>query len=169
MRTTTFLLLLAGCLLLSGPAQASTAKWQGTCTLPPGGRTRVMPRSVCFAGQANARVRLAIVSAEGGEPVWMDLGDNEDIYLARVQWLPDGSLSAQLENREQTVLDLVRFDPRNGSRTTWLRETSDVWINLHDMFTPLGQAAHPHEGGFIWASERTGFMWERRVPPLQCC
>jgi len=110
-----------------------------------------------FAGQANARVRLAVVPMEGGEPVWMDLGDDEDFYLARVQWLPDGSLSAQLENREQTELELVRFDPFTGHRSTLLRETSDVWINLHDMFKPLKRAHRDDGGSFVWASERTGF------------
>ena len=81
----------------------------------------------------------------------MDLGDDDDIYLARVQWWPDGSLVAQIENREQTELRLVRFDPRTGEGTTLLTETSDVWINLHNMLTPL------KDGRFVWASERTGF------------
>jgi len=107
-----------------------------------------------FVGGANAKVRLGVVSVEGGKPVWMDLDQDDDIYLARVAWLPDGSLSAQLENREQTELKLVHFDPRTGQRDVLLRETSDVWINLHDMFKPL---EHSPDGGFIWASERTGY------------
>jgi dipeptidyl-peptidase-4 len=105
-----------------------------------------------FAGEANAGVRLGVVPAEGGEPVWMDLGEEEDIYLARVRWLPDGRLTAQIENREQTELELVCFDPCTGRRSNLLRETSDVWINLHDMLRPLEGG-----GGFVWASERTGF------------
>ncbi|HEU5366955.1 MAG TPA: DPP IV N-terminal domain-containing protein, partial [Ktedonobacterales bacterium] len=36
-----------------------------------------------FAGAANALVRLAVVSTEGGDPVWMDLDFGEEIYLAR--------------------------------------------------------------------------------------
>jgi len=104
-----------------------------------------------FAGQANAIVRLGVVSVEGGAPVWMDLGEDDDVYLARVQWLPDGSLVAQIENREQTTLRLVRFDPQTGAGQTLLTETNDVWINLHDMLTPL------KDGRFVWASERTGF------------
>jgi dipeptidyl-peptidase 4 len=115
-----------------------------------------------FVGQANARVRLGVVSVEGGETVWMDLGEKEDVYLARMMWFPDGSLSAQIENREQTRLDLVRFDPRTGQGRTLLQETSAVWINLHDMFRPLEPGTSPesnrrYDGGFIWASERTGF------------
>ncbi len=83
-----------------------------------------------FAGQPNATVRLAVVSRDGGAPVWMDLGPNDDQYLARVDWFPDGTLTAQIENRAQTTLDLVRFDPQTGAHTPLLHETSDVWINL---------------------------------------
>jgi dipeptidyl-peptidase-4 len=113
-----------------------------------------------FAGQANAKVRLGVVPVDGGMPVWIDLGDARhgahDIYLARVQWQPDGRLVVQVENREQTELRLLRFDPQTGtSKTpglnTLLIETNDVWINLHNMLTPL------KDGRFVWASERTGF------------
>lgn len=107
-----------------------------------------------FAGRDNARVRLGVVPASGGETVWMDLGD-DDVYLARVDWLPDGSLAAQIQNRAQSVLDLIRFDPTTGRGELLLRETSDVWINLHDMLRPL--KTEGRWSGFIWASERTGF------------
>ena len=104
-----------------------------------------------FAGMENARVRLGVVPVEGGEPTWINLGDDPDIYLARVNWMPNGSLCAQVENREQTKLDLIRFDISTGQPTTLLTESSDVWINLNDMFRPL------NGGSFIWASERAGF------------
>jgi dipeptidyl-peptidase-4 len=110
-----------------------------------------------FAGCPNAKVRLGVASIAGGDPVWMDLGDDEDIYLARVQWLPDGRLSAQIQNREQSRLELVAFDPRNGLRTRLLCEESQVWINLHDMFWPLKKPYEGQSGCFIWASERSGY------------
>jgi dipeptidyl-peptidase-4 len=105
-----------------------------------------------FAGQPNARVRLGIVPRAGGDPVWMDLGAEEDIYLARVKWLPDGRLTAQLLNRAQSGLDLVVFDPQTGARTSLLREETAVWINLHKLFTPLP------DGRFLWGSEKSGFQ-----------
>ena len=110
-----------------------------------------------FAGRENARVRLGVVPLTGGEPVWMDLGPEPDIYLARVQWLPDGRLSAQVENRTQTQLDLIRFDPQTGQGHLLLRESNDTWINLHHLFKPLKESDEVH-GGFIWGSERSGFM-----------
>ena len=112
-----------------------------------------------FAGAANANVRLGVVPREGGAPssktVWMDLGGAE--YLARVTWFPDGSLVAQLQNREQTELRVVRFDPATGRAAPLLTETSDVWINLHDVLRPLKKGAGELEGAFLWASERSGF------------
>jgi dipeptidyl-peptidase-4 len=105
-----------------------------------------------FAGMPNALVRLGVVSRKGGEPVWLDLGEDEDVYLARVKWLPDGRLTAQILNREQNQVDLLAFNPQTGAATHLLRETSQVWINLHNMFKPL------KDGRFLWASERSGFQ-----------
>ena len=105
-----------------------------------------------FAGQENARVRLGVVSSEGGGPVWMDLNIGEESYLGRVFWWKDGSLGAILLNREQTAISLLRFDPRTGARTTVLRETSDYWVNLARKPIILLE-----DGRFLWLSERSGF------------
>jgi dipeptidyl-peptidase-4 len=110
-----------------------------------------------FAGAENARVRLGVISIEDNRLVWMDYETQEYEYLARVGWLPDGTLSAQLENRAQNELVLVRFDVQSGERTLLVQENSHYWINLHDIFKPLKDAGTGHEGGFIWASERSGF------------
>ena len=42
------------------------------------------------AGEANPIVRVGVVAVTGGETKWMDTGANTDVYLARVNWLPDG-------------------------------------------------------------------------------
>jgi dipeptidyl-peptidase-4 len=115
-----------------------------------------------FAGAANATVRLAVVPVSGGEARWLDLnvavtvGADADFYLARVQWMPDGTLVAQVEDRAQARLDLLRFDPETGARVSLLTETSDVWVNLHHLFHPLERTGGL-AGGFVWGSERTGF------------
>jgi len=111
-----------------------------------------------FAGAPNARVRLGVTRADGsGEPVWMDLGDDEDVYLARVAWFHDGTLAVQMLDRSQAELRLLRCDPATGESTELLRETSDVWINLHNCFRPLENASAAGAGAFLWASERSGF------------
>ncbi|WP_428261129.1 DPP IV N-terminal domain-containing protein [Haliangium sp.] len=119
-----------------------------------------------FAGASNAVVRLGVVPARGGRTVWMDLDmdgaardpitGGPDIYLARVHWMPDGRLLAELESRDQSRLELVEFDLRSGRRRVLLSESSEVWINLHRLFRPIERG--PYAGGFLWGSERSGFM-----------
>ncbi len=106
-----------------------------------------------FAGRANPRVRVGVVpvAAPPQQPPqvqWLDFSglelssgavlDTADLYLCRVDWLPDGSLAVQLMNREQSELLLIRFAGMQGqhgvARHVLLRERSDVWINLHDLF-----------------------------------
>ena len=103
-----------------------------------------------FAGQPNARVRLGIIAAAGGETRWQGLGADEESYLARVAWRPAGALTAQIESRDQRHLRLVAFDA-DGAATTLLEERGDPWLNLADdlRFLP--------DGSFLWSSEATGF------------
>ena len=57
-------------------------------------------------------------------------------------------LAAQIENREQTALDLVRFDPRTGRRQhCCCARRSEVWINLHDLFRPLDRRMRAASSG----------------------
>jgi dipeptidyl-peptidase-4 len=111
-----------------------------------------------FAGMPNAKVRLGVVSIDGNEPTWMDLGDDEDVYLARAQWASSEKLLVQMLNREQSQLDLLLLNPTTGENRTLLTEASDVWINLHKMLRPFPPTPSLPNGGFIWASERTGFQ-----------
>jgi len=149
-----------------------------------------------FAGQPNPRVRLAVatiptsVSSFPTESVWMDLAgpdsiiDPDDHYLARAGWWPDNSVMAQVQNRRQTLLQLLRLDPSTGRRIVLVEETTVVWTNLHDMchtfslsFVPSGSSeAGVRAGGgsfyFIWASERSGFCHlylYRYDGPTQTC
>jgi dipeptidyl-peptidase-4 len=104
-----------------------------------------------FAGRPNTIVRLGILPIEGaGETRWLDLGPDDDIYLARVTWRPDGTLTAQIESRDQRVFRLVAFD-ETGAATTIIEERGEPWINLADdlRFLPGGE--------FIWSHERGGF------------
>ncbi len=108
-----------------------------------------------FAGAPNAYVRVGIVPAAGGAaPVWLDLGADRDVYVARVAWLADGTPVVQMLDRSQRTLRLLAGDVRTGATRELLVETSDVWINVHNAFRALDAA---HGFGFLWASERSGF------------
>jgi dipeptidyl-peptidase-4 len=105
------------------------------------------------AGEANVLVRLGVTDVRTGKVTWIDLGDDPDIYLARVNWLPDGkTLAIQRESRDQRHLDLLFADIETGQSRVILRETSSTWIELHDELTFL-----KHSREFVWASARDGF------------
>ena len=40
-----------------------------------------------FTGAANVRIKLAVMELATGKTVWVDLGEDEDIYLARIDIL----------------------------------------------------------------------------------
>ena len=105
------------------------------------------------AGTPNADVKLGVISAEGGETKWMDLGITVDALLARVAWLPDSSqIAVERFNRVQDHLDLLMCDPGTGSVHPILREQSKTWINVADNLFFLKSRAE-----FIWTSEQSGF------------
>ena len=108
-----------------------------------------------FTGKENAYIKLAVVNIESLQTSWMDLGENHDVYLARVNWFNNSILTAQVENREQTEVNVLKFDIITGQQTLVLQETSTIWINLHSMFSPLD--TNNKQDSFIWASERSGF------------
>ncbi|CAM8965273.1 unnamed protein product [Rhodiola kirilowii] len=117
-----------------------------------------------FAGQANVNVRLGVISASGGPVTWMDIScggkcrqNTDEEYLARVHWLHENSLAVQVLNRRQSELKILKFDIKTGERETLLVERHDKWVNLHDCFTPLDKGVSNFGGGFIWASEKTGY------------
>jgi dipeptidyl-peptidase-4 len=98
------------------------------------------------------------MDADGGRAVKVDLGDNPDIYLARVDWAKDGrTLYVQRESRDQKKLDLLAVDPATGVSRILFSETADTWIDLTDDFRAL------RDGSLIWGSERDGFMHLYRV------
>ena len=106
------------------------------------------------AGTPNIVPHLIVIDPNGGRKVDVDLGRDPDVYLARVDWAPDGSaLYVQRENREQSRLDMLKVDPATGHSTVLFTEKAraNSWINLSDNYKFL------KDGSLIWWSERDGF------------
>jgi dipeptidyl-peptidase-4 len=111
-----------------------------------------------YAGTPNVIYQLGIADFSLGIDnttySWVELGAESDIYIPRVQWMPDGTkLTYQRQSRDQKTLTLVQFDRSDASQTVLVQETSDTWINLHHNLHFLNDGS-----GFIWSSERTGYQ-----------
>jgi dipeptidyl-peptidase-4 len=102
---------------------------------------------------ANPVVHVYVVSAAGGTPRLMDTGSETDIYLPRVNWVPDSKhLAIQRLNREQNNLDLLLADASNGRTFAILTEKDPDWVNVSDDLRFLKDSRR-----FLWSSERTGY------------
>lgn len=109
-----------------------------------------------YAGKNNVDIALGVVTLKDKAINWVTLSDDKskDIYLPRVNWLPDSKhLSFQWQSRDQHKLDLqlVALDTPTQLKTL-VKKRSNAWVNLNNDLHFLKQ-----QSAFIWSSERDGF------------
>jgi dipeptidyl-peptidase 4 len=104
-------------------------------------------------GDPNPTVKLAVARVSGGVR-WIDTSKYSDAehLIVNAIWTPDSERVAyQVQNREQTWLDLNFADAVSGSTRTLFRQTSKAWV------ADNGAPIWLKDGGFVWLSERSGF------------
>jgi dipeptidyl-peptidase 4 len=103
------------------------------------------------AGDPNPRVALKIVPAMGGKIVTVDNArySGGEFLIVNVDW-DKNTLTYQVQNREQTWLDLATAST-DGKSKTLFRETTKAWVD------PIGQPVWLADGTFLWLSERSGW------------
>ncbi|MDE3058986.1 MAG: DPP IV N-terminal domain-containing protein [Bacteroidota bacterium] len=113
------------------------------------------------AGDPNSIVKIGIADVAAGKVVWADVehgakggsGNDDDIYIPRIQWTQDNNMLAiEKLNRAQNKLDLLFADASTGSTKLILTENADKWIDIRDDLTFL------KNNQFIWSSERDGYL-----------
>ena len=121
------------------------------------------------AGDPNPIAKLGIVPVVGGEVRWADLSKYSalDFLIVNVSWTPDSSrVVYQVQNREQSWLDLNIVTTSGDSPNTMFREQTRAWVD------PIGAPVWLKDGSFLWVSDRSGFRHVYRyagpkVPPQQ--
>jgi len=105
-------------------------------------------------GTHNPVVRVVVASlSEKNQPVAINTGKDTDVYLPRLQWLPDGKqVAVERLNRPQSRLELLVADARTGVSRVVVTDTDQYWINLTDTLYFLKGSPQ-----LIWSSERSGY------------
>ncbi len=105
-------------------------------------------------GDPNPKATLNIVDAVGSavRAVDMTAYSGSEHLIVRVGWTPDARrVVYEVQNREQTWLDLNTADARTGKSTRLLRDQSTAWVDV------IGLPEWLADGTFLWVSDRTGW------------
>ncbi len=114
-------------------------------------RTEVVEQRYPAAGETNVQVNLRVIAPKAGaQPRSIDLGPEQDIYLARVDWRDPAHLTFQRQSRDQQTLELIEADLGDAAQRTLVTERSRTWVPLHAGLRFLD------DGSILWMSERDG-------------
>jgi dipeptidyl-peptidase-4 len=106
------------------------------------------------AGAKNSIVKIGVINLQNDKINWMNLGDEEDIYIPKIRFTKKSNLlSVQRLNRLQNHLELLFFDINTGTSKVIIDETSAAWIDIKNEPKFLKDGNH-----FIWLSESDGYL-----------
>lgn len=107
------------------------------------------------AGDPNPTVEVGVVDSGNPDKVnWVDLSNykGDEILITGVTWSSDGEqLLLQVQNREQTWLDLVATYRDGSNPRVLFRDQTPAWIQ-----SP-GDPVFLDGGEFLWRSPRSGY------------
>jgi len=107
------------------------------------------------AGEENSHVWISVYDLASVESVKMDIGDEKDQYIPRVQWTKDSNLLSIIRmNRRQNILEILHANATTGESKVVLKEESDTYVALNycDDLTYTDDGKY-----FIHSSEKDGF------------
>ncbi len=99
------------------------------------------------AGEKNSIVALNLYNVTTQQRQVVDLNREEEFYIARINYAPNGKLAAQVLNRHQNVLDFYYVDS-TGNASIAFTEKDDAYVDVTDDLTFLA------DGSFLWTSEK---------------
>ncbi|MEX2479104.1 MAG: S9 family peptidase [Gracilimonas sp.] len=115
------------------------------------------PEAVKFkypkAGEKNSIVSIHVYHVGSGETVDMEIGEETDQYIPRINWTNDNDLLAiRRMNRLQNKQDLLFANAETGDSRAILTEESETWIDVHDDLYFLDNGEQ-----FITTSDKDGY------------
>ena len=97
------------------------------------------------AGEANARVTIRVVGADGSNPHALDVGPDTGQYITRMEWLDADSISVLRVPRRQTSLDVMLVSATTGTGRIITTDRDSAYVS------PEGEPV-------VWLSDRQRFL-----------
>jgi dipeptidyl-peptidase-4 len=104
------------------------------------------------AGQPNSAVRVGVVDLASARTSWIDVGADTGIYIARMEWLGNDSLTVQRLPRRQNRVDVLIAGADGRVARTLITDRDSAYVDVEDQ--PMWVA-----GGrrFLWLSDKSGW------------
>lgn len=97
--------------------------------------------------------QIGVFDLDSGAITWMDIGDNPDNYIPRIDWTPSSkTLAIQRLTRDHERLDLLFADTESGRSRVVVTDTDPAWIDITTDLMFLDDGEH-----FVWTSEKSGY------------
>ena len=97
------------------------------------------------AGEANSRVTIFVIDADGANRRALDVGPDTGQYIARMEWLDADSISVLRIPRRQTSLDVMLVSATTGTGRVIVTERDSAYVN------PEGEPV-------VWLADRRRFL-----------
>ncbi len=97
------------------------------------------------AGEANSRVSVHVIGADGSNRHPLEVGPDTGQYITRLDWLDADSIAVQRLPRRQTQLDLLLVSATTGTGRTIVTERDSAYVNAE------GEAV-------VWLADRQRFL-----------
>lgn len=86
------------------------------------------------AGTPNSRVTVGVMAATGGAVQWMDvIGDTNDSYIARMEWIDTNTVLLQHLNRAQNANSYWIGNATTGHGTSVFTDRDLAWVDVNDI------------------------------------
>jgi dipeptidyl-peptidase 4 len=97
------------------------------------------------AGDANSRVTIHVIDADGANRRALNVGPDTGQYVTRLEWVDADSIAVQRMPRRQNALDLLLVSATTGDGRTILTERDSAYVN------PEGEPV-------VWLADRQRFL-----------
>lgn len=112
----------------------------------------VRPLKYPNTDEKHAVNQIGVYHLDDGKTVWMDIGDNADDYIPKIDWAPDSkSLAIQRLTRDHDDLALLWADAATGNSEVIVTDHDPAWIDVTTDLTFLQDSPR-----FVWTSEKSG-------------
>lgn len=104
------------------------------------------------AGVENSAVRIGVADIETGSTIWVDLGPERDIYVAKMGFAHSSDeIWLTRLNRHQNRLDLMLADVTSGESRVIMTDTDEAWVGNREPIWIAGGRL------FLYLSDRDGY------------